>query len=74
MQRVPVKQCTLVVGQQPKFYAEVGDTVMVRGHGGVGLIAATLESINGDKVTVRNLHDEETQELATTELVAVCRT
>jgi hypothetical protein len=72
MSRIPVKQCTLTVGHQPKFYAEVGNTVTVRD--GAGLVAATLERIQGDRVTVRRHHDDEIQELPAAEVVGVMHT
>lgn len=74
MSRIPVKQCTLTVGREPRFYAEVGDTVSIRGADGKGMMAATLEAIDGDRVTVRHLHDDETQELPAAEVVGVFHT
>lgn len=73
MSRIPVKQCTLTVGREPKFYAEVGDTVAVRGPNG-SLIAATLEAIQGDNVTVRHQHDDAVQELPAAYVVGVFHT
>lgn len=64
MSRIAVKQCTLTVGREPRFYAELGDTVSVRGADGKSLIAATLQAIEGDRVTVKHLHDDESQECA----------
>lgn len=74
MASIHVKQCTLTEGHAPRFYAEVGDTVSIRGPDGKGLVAATLESIDGDRVTVRHLHDDEVLELAANEVVGVFHT
>jgi hypothetical protein len=56
MSSIPVKQCTVSVGQEPRFRAEVGDTVTVRHEDGIGLVATRLEEVNGERVVVRNIH------------------
>lgn len=74
MSRIHVKQSTHTEGRQPRFYAEVGDIVSVRTSNGKGLIAATLEAINGQQVTVRHLHDDTIQDLPAAEVVGVMDT
>lgn len=44
------------------------------GPGGSGLIAATLEGIDGDRVSVRHLHDDEVVEVPAAEVVGVFHT
>lgn len=57
--KIPVKQCVLDSMRKPRFYAEVGDEVAVRGADGKSFFAAILEAIDGDRVSVRRHPDEE---------------
>lgn len=71
MPSIPVKQCTVSIGQEARFRAEVGDTVTVRSEDGIGLVAAHLEEISGGRVVVRTVHDGEAKELAASDVVGV---
>jgi hypothetical protein len=71
MASIHVKQCTLTEGQEPRFYADLGDTVTIRAKDGSGLVVATLETIVGDRVTVRYLHGDEVVEMPAAEVVGV---
>lgn len=74
MLSIPVKQCTVTHPNEPKYYAEVGDTVSVHGPDAKNLIFATLESIEGERVTVKYFHDEESHDILVAEVVGVIRT
>lgn len=71
MTLVPVKYCTHTVGREPRFSAAIGDLVSVRGADGKSLVVATLESIDGDRVTLRRHGEDVVEDLAASYLVGV---